>query len=163
MADITIATNCHYIQCPPYDRNQDKFPLSPNLNPPRCNRCIENAMQRLTIMIDNGFMNQKNLQGEISFTRVALIRAAIGYCEIFINTLSQIANWSPKAKELIIRGKEIINTIIEGLDHKGDGERGGSLMPPVSPYELVIKIMIEEQIDRNLGPRVQLSEFTFNS
>lgn len=108
-------------------------------------------------------MNQKNLQGEISFTRVALIRGSIRYCKIFINTLSQIANWSPKVKELIIRGKEIINTITKGLDHKNDRERGGSLIPPVSRYELVIKIMIEKQIDRNFGAKVQLSEFSFNS
>lgn len=114
-------------------------------------------------MIENGFMNQKNLQGEVTLTRVALIRAAIGYCGIFVNTLSQISNWSPKAKELMTRGEEIIYKIRQGLDHENGGERGGPLMPTASPYELVIKIMIEEQIDKDLGPRDQLSEFTFSS
>lgn len=114
-------------------------------------------------MIENGFMNPRNLQGKVTLTRGALIRAAIGYCGIFVNTLSQISNWSPKAKELIKRGEEIIDKIMQGLDHESGEERGGSLMPNASPYELVIKIIIEEQIDKDLGPRDQLSEFTFNS
>lgn len=86
MADL----NC--IICPPYDRNQDHFLLVQNTNPPRINRYIENAMQRFTIMIEHGFMNQKNSQGEAFLLKVALIRAAIGYCKIFIDTISQIAN-----------------------------------------------------------------------
>lgn len=111
-------------------------------------------------MIENGFMNQKNSRGETSLLRVALIRAAIGYCEIFVNTVSQIANWSPKAEELMKRGKEIIDTLRQGWDGEGGGESAESLMPTISPYELVIKIMIEEQIDRDSGPRNQLSGFT---
>lgn len=59
-------------------------------------------------MIENRFMNPKNSRGETTLTRVALIRAAIGYCRIFVITVSQIASWSPKAKELMKRGEEII-------------------------------------------------------
>lgn len=148
-----------YIICPPYNRNQDHFPLFPNTTPPRLNRCIENAMQRFKIMIENGFMNPKNSQGETSLLRVALIRAAIGYCKIFIYTVSQIANWSPKAKELMKGAEEIIDTLRQGWDGESHGD---GLMPNISPYELVIKIMIEEQIDRDTRPRNQLSAFSFN-
>lgn len=114
-------------------------------------------------MIENGFMSQKNSRGETSLTRVALIRAAIVYCKILVNTVSQIANWSPKAKELMKRGEEIIDTLRQGWDGEGGGEGIESLMPNASPYELVIKTMIEEQIDRDNRPRNRLSEFTFNS
>lgn len=93
---------------------------------------------------------------------MALIRAAIGYCKNFINTVSQIANWSPKAEELMKRGKEIIDTLRRGLEGEDDGDSVESLMPTISPYELVIKIMIEEQIDRDTRPNNQLSGFTFN-
>lgn len=119
----------NYIMCPPYDRNQDNCPLFPNTNPPRLNRCIENAMQRFQIMIENGFMNPKNSRGETTLTRVALIRAAIGYCRIFVNTGSQIASWSPKAKELMKRGGKIIAILRQGWDSKGGGEGVESLMP----------------------------------
>lgn len=152
-----------YIICPPYDRNQDNFPLFPTTNPPRLNRCIENAMERFKIMIENGFMNQKNSRGETTLTRVALIRAAIGYCRIFVNTVSQITSWSPKAKELMKRGEVIIDTLRQGWDGEVIGEGFESLMPTASPYELVIRIMIKEQIERDARPRKQLSEFTFNS
>lgn len=125
--------------------------------------CIEIAMKRFKIMIENGFMNQKNSQVETTLTRVALIRAAIGYCRIFIDTLSQIAGWSPKAKELMKIGEEIIGILKQGWDGEGGGKEAEFWMPTASPYELVIKIMIEEQINRDAGPRNQLSEFTFNS
>lgn len=111
-------------------------------------------------MIENGFMNPKNSQRETSLLRVALIRAAIGYCKIFVYTVSQIANWSPKAKELMKRGEEIIDTLRQGW---GCEDNGDGLMPNISPYELVIKIMIEEKIGRDTAmPRNQLSAFTFN-
>lgn len=146
MADVAYF---NYIMCPLYDRNQDSFPLLPCTNPPRLNRCIE-----------NGFMNLKNSRGETTLTWVALIRAAIGYCRIFVNTVSQIASWSPKAKELMKRGEEIIAILRQGWDSEGGGQGVKSLMPTASPYELVIKIMIEEQIGRETRPRNQLSEFT---
>lgn len=152
----------NYIMCPPYDRNQDHFPLFQNTNPPRINRYIENAMQRFTIMIENGFMNQKNSQREAFLLKVALIRAAIGYCKIFIDTVSQTASWSPKAEELMKKGKEIIDTLRRGWECEDNGESVESLMPTISPYELVIKIMIEEKIDRDTRPNNQLSGFTFN-
>lgn len=60
------------------------------------------------------------------------------------------------------RGKEIIDILRQGWDGEGGGESAESLMPTISPYELVIKIMIEEQIDRDIGPRNQLSGFTLN-
>lgn len=91
--------------------------------------------------------------------RVALIRAAIGYFGIFLNTLSQIANWSFEAAELIPKGKSMIGILRRRLDGEGGEEKGGegegyneSLMPNASPYELVIKIMVEEQIDKDSGP-----------
>lgn len=80
-------------------------------------------------MIENGFMNPKNSRGETTLTRVALIRAAIGYCRIFVNTVSQIASWSPKAKELMKRGGKIIAILRQGWDSKGGGEGVESLMP----------------------------------
>lgn len=91
---------------------------------------------------------------------MALISAVIGYCKIFVYTVSQIANWSPKAKELIKRGEEIIDTLRQGWGCEGNGD---GLMPNISPYELVIKIMIKEQINRDTTrPRNQLSASTFN-
>lgn len=48
------------------------------------------------------------------------------------------------------------------MRRRGGGEGAESLMPTISPYELVIKIMIEEQIDRDIRPRNQLSGLTFN-
>ena len=54
-------------------------------------------------------------------------------------------------------------TLRQGWDSEGGGQGVKSLMPTASPYELVIKIMIEEQIGRETRPRKQLSEFTFNA
>lgn len=36
-------------------------------------------------------------------------------------------------------------------------------MPNGSPFELVIRIMIEEQVDKDSGPMDQLNYFTFRS
>lgn len=99
------------------------------------------------------------MQGEITLMRVALIRAVIGYCGIFLNTLYQIANWSSEAAELIPKGESMIGVLRRRLDGESGEEKGGegegyneSLMPNASPYELVIKIMVEEQIDKDSGP-----------
>lgn len=110
-------------------------------------------------MIDNGYTNQEKIQGEITLMRVALIRAAIGYCWVFLNTLSEIGNWPFEAAELIPKGESMIGILRRRLGGEGGEEKGGerevyneSLMPSASPYELVIKITVEEQISKDSGP-----------
>lgn len=156
MSDIT---NYHYVECPIYDEIQDKFPQSPDKNSPHCIRCIGNAIHRFEIMIGYGYMSQKNMQGEITQTRVALIRTVIWYCGILVQTLSQTADWSLEAPNLMKKGEKIIGRLreVEGEGGREKKEYNESLIPNASPYELVIRVMIEEQVDRNSGLRDQLS------
>lgn len=110
-------------------------------------------------MMGNGYMSQKNMQGEITQTRVALIRTVIWYAE-FSRRHSQMADWSLEAPNLMKKGEKIIGRlrqVEEGESGRERKEYNESLIPNASPYELVIRVMIEEQVDRNFGPRDQLS------
>lgn len=147
--------------CPPYDRNQGHFSLFLNKYPPRLDRYIEYAIQRFKIMIEHGFMNQKKFSRR-NFNESGADQSSHRVLQNFINRVSQIANWSPKADDLMKKGKEIIDTLRQGWEGEDDREGVESLMLSISPYELVIKIMIEEQIDRDTRPRDQLSGLTFN-
>ena len=147
------------MECPIYDEIQDKFPQSPDKNSPHCIRCIGNAIHRFEIMMGYGYISQKNMQGEITQTRVALIRTVIWYCGILVQTLSQTADWSLEAPNLMKKGEKIIGRLreVEGEGGREKKEYNESLIPNASPYELVIRVMIEEQVDRNPGLRDQLS------
>lgn len=110
-------------------------------------------------MMGYGYISQKNMQGEITQTRVALIRTVIWYCGILVQTLSQTADWSLEAPNLMKKGEKIIGRLreVEGEGGREKKEYNESLIPNASPYELVIRVMIEEQVDRNPGLRDQLS------
>lgn len=64
---------------------------------------------------------------ELVLMRVALIRAAMGYYGIFLNTLSQIANWSSEAAELISNGEKYDRNIKTAKVAKKKEEKGKNI------------------------------------